>query len=53
MAYLIDDCYMRTKVEINGRWYVSRPLLPPFVVRLKDAWLVLTGKADAVTFYKQ
>lgn len=53
MAYLIDNCYMQRKVEIEGWWYVARPLLPPFVIRLKDAWLVLIGKADAVIFYKQ
>lgn len=52
MAYLIDS-YVNQKKEIGGKWYISRPLLGPFIARLKDAWLVIAGKADAVTFYKQ
>ncbi len=52
MAYQIDR-YEQTKTEIDGYWWIARPMLPPFVVRLKDAWLVLIGKADAVTFHKQ
>lgn len=52
MAYLIDT-YMRTTAEIDGHWVIARPLRGPFISRLRDAWLVLIGKADAVTFYGQ
>ena len=52
MALLIDS-YSQTKKKIDGLWWIARPLPPPFVFRLKDAWLVLTGKADAVIFHKQ
>lgn len=34
----------------NGVWVEDRPLPGPFVSRLKDAWLVLTGRADALTW---
>lgn len=35
-------------VEINGKLVPARPMAGPFSWRLKAAWLVLTGKADAV-----
>jgi hypothetical protein len=34
--------------QIDGQWMPARPLRGPLTWRLKDAWLVLTGKADAV-----
>jgi hypothetical protein len=34
--------------EINGRWYKAKPWPGPFTWRLRDAWAVLCGKADAV-----
>lgn len=52
MAYLIDT-YVHTTCEIDGHWVISRPLPGTFWDRLRDAWLVLIGKADAVTFYGQ
>lgn len=52
MAYLIDS-YKEAKTEIDGKWWIARPLSGPFITRLKDVWLVLIGKADAVRFYKQ
>ncbi len=52
MANLIDS-YSEVQTEKEGKWVISRPLPGPFIARLKDAWLVLIGKADAVTFYKQ
>lgn len=36
--------------EINGKWVPARPILGSFWSRLKDAWQVLTGKADAFTW---
>jgi hypothetical protein len=52
MAYQID-WYAHSKAEIDGIWVISRPIVPSLWFRIKDAWLVLIGKADAVTFYKQ
>jgi hypothetical protein len=57
MAHLADELahkreYGYTKL-IDGKWVVARPIPAPFIQRLKDAWLVLIGKADAVKFYKQ
>ncbi len=56
MAYFIDGYFQtKTKKKIKGKWIwvVSRPLPGPFVGRLKDGWLVVIGKADAVRFHKQ
>ena len=53
MARLIDsygDCH----VEVAGKWYIARPLrldgIDGVINRIKDAWLVIIDKADAVTF---
>jgi len=51
------DNLTETSLAIDGKWVVARPL--PFfgiygmIMRVKDAYVVLTGKADAVKFYKQ
>jgi len=41
----------QNKVEIKGRYVPVRPLrmdgLPGLYLRIKDAWAVLTDKADA------
>jgi hypothetical protein len=37
--------------EIKGRgWFLAKPVSGPFMWRLRDAWKVLTGKAEAVMF---
>ena len=39
----------QTQQEIRpGIWVTARPLVGPFSWRLRDAWAVLTGKADAL-----
>ena len=42
----------RNQKEIKGVWWPARPVAPSGLfglkVRIKAAWLVLTGKADAV-----
>jgi hypothetical protein len=53
-----DDLAKRgTLVCIEGKWVAARSLpfygLGGLKIRIKDAWAVLTGKADAVKFYKQ
>jgi hypothetical protein len=39
--------------KIDNKWVVARGLLNPFIIRIRDAWKVLIGKADAVCFYRQ
>lgn len=34
--------------EVNGRWVPARPYPAPWIVRVKAAWLVYRGRADAV-----
>jgi hypothetical protein len=41
------------QTEINGKWVIAKPIMQPFVMRLKDAIKVLNGKAEAIEFYKQ
>ena len=36
--------------KIDGQWKMARPPVGSFLERLKDAWLVLTGAADAVVW---
>lgn len=39
----------QTQAEIDGKWYPARPLgFYGIGYRLKAAWLVFTGKCDAV-----
>lgn len=33
--------------EINGKWVPARPVSGPFRLRLRAAWEVLVGRADA------
>ena len=52
MAYFIDD-YKAGQKEVEGKWVVARTVKGPFLWRIKDAWLVLIGKCDAVRFHGQ
>jgi hypothetical protein len=47
------DMIRINKVQINGLWVCARPLKAPFWMRIKDAFYVLIGKADAVSFFNQ
>lgn len=44
----------RNQCQIRGAWWPRRPSAPGGLfglkVRIKSAWLVLTGKADAVVW---
>lgn len=42
----LQDWPSKTMYWVEG-WLPSRPLRGPFWCRIKDAWAVLTGKADA------
>lgn len=39
-----------TRAEINGKWVPARPVQGPIRDRIRAAWLVLVGKADAFTW---
>lgn len=51
LEYLNSSAITEVAAQINGKWVPCRPVswggLYGFTLRLKDAWAVLTGKADA------
>ena len=49
LEYLVKEA-AHSQSEINGRWVPSRPYPGPFLWRLRDAWEVLRGRADAFTW---
>lgn len=34
----------------DGTWVDSRPIRGPFIGRIKEAWMVLVGKAEALVY---
>lgn len=40
----------QVSTEIDGQWVPARTWRVPFSWRLRAAWLVLIGRADAVTW---
>ena len=42
------NCAQTTHALINGKWVPARSYPGPLSWRIKGAWMVLTGKADAV-----
>ena len=61
MSYLIDDIVnddnlKNDQIFIEGQgWYIAKPMAPSWSFkrlksRLKNTWLVLTGRAIAVHF---
>ena len=56
--YIADDIKnWNSQAEINGKWVLARPLpyygFVGLVMRISDAYRVLTGKADAVRWIGQ
>jgi hypothetical protein len=56
--YIADDIKnWDSQAEINGKWVLARPLpyygFVGLVMRISDAYKVLTGKADAVRWIGQ
>lgn len=49
LEHLVKDV-QQSQAEINGRWVPARPYPPPFAWRLKAAWEVFRGRADAFTW---
>ncbi len=53
MAYNMEDLRI-TQNCIDDKWVIARPVrYMPILWLLRDLWLVITGKADVVRFYKQ
>jgi hypothetical protein len=51
MSWHLEQLISSTKTvhaQILGKWMPARPVIGPWWWRIQDAWLVLTGKADAV-----
>ena len=48
------DSLIKEKTCIDGKWVVARPVKDNRLFeRLKDAFQVIFGKADAVKYYRQ
>ena len=48
------DSLVETKTYIDKKWVVARPVRDfRFHIRLKDAFFVFVGRAEAISFYKQ
>jgi len=50
----IEESY-NDQIEIEGKWYYARPENYKYMTlfeRIKDAWLVFVGKADAAIWGK-
>lgn len=48
------DSLIEIKIYLDGKWVVARPVKDNRIfARIKDALLVLFGKAEAIGFYKQ
>lgn len=54
MSILIDELIKDNEmVEINGTWYIARPLNKPGLIqRIKDALWVLYGNARAYHYFE-
>ena len=55
--YKLEDLLteiLEVQYEINGNWVPARPLpfygISGFLMRLRNAWFVFRGKADAFTW---
>jgi hypothetical protein len=47
----IKDYADNTQCQLNGRWVPARPRgYPSFLTRLRLAWMVFTGRADALVW---
>ncbi len=53
MPLPVEMLMTSSQQEPDGRWIPARPMIEPFVIRLRDAWRVLRGEAEAVTWPSQ
>ncbi len=47
MSQLIDSLNDSPQTEFGGEWWMAKPYINPFIIRLKNAWKVLKGTATA------
>lgn len=53
MMYSLKELFEQAdslQAKINDKWVPCRPLSGPFTWRVRAAWAVLTGRADAFTW---
>lgn len=53
MAYLVDSLIKTKALSQKHGWVIAKPLDGTLVDKIKDSFLVLNGKATAITFYSQ
>jgi hypothetical protein len=56
MIHNADDFKNSPTCCIDGKWVIARPIdytVESLKERIKESWGVLTGKYEAVRFYKQ
>ena len=53
MYYIEDVILYSDQTFRQGRWVLARPINGPWVWRVRDAWNVLLGRAEAVQFDDQ
>jgi len=51
---LVDESVRDTLCEINGRWYIAKPIqlsdFTALIERFYHAWLIICGRAFAVQY---
>ena len=53
MLYAESIRRQNTCTCVDGKWVLARPCRGGIISRMRDAWAVVTGKADAVRFVGQ
>ena len=36
--------------DVNGRWYLAKPIPDPLIWRLRQAWEVVMGRAEIIVW---
>lgn len=48
---ILIDTLVNTSREVEpGKWAIAKPITAPLMTRVKDAWCVLAGRCEAVSF---
>lgn len=51
---VLIDLIAKTKTQLkSGEWVIDKPLIDPFIFRLKDAFKIISGKCIAVYFKEE
>lgn len=54
MKYIDDYVAANAQAEVKGKWVIARPMnytCRTLFERVKEAWAVFTGRAEAVIFH--